>query len=167
MTYICFFRIFALYAIAFLLKFNIPRYCAMWLLTTLVLLLVILPTIIKEIYVENKSGKERNKHRQKKKIIEDLQEDISFYREMKLWNAEMKAQKWINPLTKELDRCTRKQKGVKYIPWDNINYAENKILSKYQKYLYHEIVSDERGNRNLSVYAKKDHRLIYQADIKK
>ena len=166
MVYICFIRIFVLYVVACLLKFDGPRYCAVWLLTTLVLLLITLPTIIKEISVEHRSHQERKKYKQRKNFIDDLREDIDSLVQWKQWNVEMKAFEWKDPLTKELDRCIRKQKGKKYIPLDYVNYVEKRILSKYQTYVYYELVLDEKGNRKLSVYAKKDNRLIYQVDIK-
>jgi len=173
LTYIFFIRIFLLYIVACFLRFNVPRYCVAWCLITIVLILVALPTLIFNISVEHKSYKERRKNKKKEKkeesekLIDELREAARSWREMKQFNAEIKAQKWIDPLTKELDRCTRKERGKVYLSWDAVAYAERRILRKYQKYACHELISDKQGNRNLSVYAKKDHRLIYQVDIKK
>ena len=67
LTYIFFIRIFLLYIVACILRFNIPRYCAVWCLITLVLILVALPTLILDISVEYKRNKERRKNRKKEK----------------------------------------------------------------------------------------------------
>jgi hypothetical protein len=73
----------------------------------------------------------------------------------------------IAPFLKDVEKCLKKKKGIRYIPEDNLKWLIDKIVPKYQKYLTYNILSKEPQNKILTIYLIKSNEIIMQIPIKK
>lgn len=75
--------------------------------------------------------------------------------------------KIIEPFLKEFEKCLFKIKGVEYITNDNLQWAIDRIIPKYKKYLSYRVSNETSVKRFVSIYLLKDNKVIKQVPIKK
>lgn len=164
MSLVAFFRIFLTPILAVCVKFHFEYFVLIWAAFFILIFVVNIPRFVLEIkyaHQDNKTNKPITTTPLAKTIRNDLKDAkivISAIRRTK------EHRKWERALLREIEKCLQKQKGKKVLPIKNVGYIQNKIIPKYEKYIFYDIDKDENIS-SLKIYTKKHHRLVIEIFI--
>ena len=105
-------------------------------------------------------SKEKKKGVKKRTLLDS----IKLNREYKQWQKDWA---WQKELLRSLQNNCHKYKKTDYFLQNDIRKIEERILMPYSKYIVYQIESDQKNNTMLTVRAKRNNEVVFQAPIKK